>query len=1187
MAHSVIIPRRTFFYAIGNTCADLLTETLPPEESLDLLLLGCGDPRSILYTTYADGVADRREFDITFCDIEPAIIARNVLLFTLLADTGKASDGDIWNIFYHFQIPEASLTRLQRQSSRLVEFSESLQQWLEGPYGGFIRPRTQQTLSDLRRFWSKYAATASFTKAQHQDLRNRLNQGKSSLMGWQRGDVKDMAGRSAGPFYSRIVHLDTADVHFKHYWKHGVVGGCATDAAALAYANPTFMYTQRGQGFCLHYGSDPVFGYHLAGILGPFEGNPPKATTRDLGAYARREFSRWCAAFRERITADVKFVLRPHVGDALALCRALGGEQDVCVSAYDSRPIVLENDASHPAPTLFNVIDTSNLADHIGLLNVLTSAAPLLRKSPTSTLHTNSLHPSAYTKSGYALLERLGADLTTFSLLSGLAPLPLLTKFTIKTSPYDYYANILDSTDMRQQHQPIAWKYPASGDQAALVDGAFRWTPVSVDAGELRDVLHRLYLHMFAVENIAQQLSKGKAPHIEGISNPSVIIYVRASYAFLLRFIKDRVRTEWQTAMDGLFAAIQADRTLIFGNNNYQDLSTHAHLLGVDSHGFFAEPFEYDAAFQAKPELFTNWKSPPRTVHVVLRIPRSAVQRLWSIDVDILGTPMLQCEIIVARKSQAIFSSVQLDFGTLGVDGKGEEAVAWIERDEDGWEGSSPVILRVTVPARMLDIDPRATKVQVSLRSTPQTAVLMRELGPRLALFDAELMGQDVCVLKDPPRVRGAKLPSIVPAPSTSQAATHPQPTSEHASKDVPSVRFTNGKISHIAVKVNLVSDVGKAALQEGGAATGELSPCTVQLVIGSDRKIEETVAFPFPVIGRDAKLRVARKSGYVEVIAPVAKEDPANGDGGYDKTHRTPTIFTNRAPYAWAVTYVDLDKQPKLLLSFNQAMVDWIQTISSPMFSGRELLMQRSHDQTDTWVNLKNSMAHFLMFASGAVDGKKCPAFSLCRRGSEDGFNIIFVNAIRLDLPAQSVVLDVCIVPLTRANKKKISLILTKFEIRNILMDDEEIKAWKSLLPTAVERCRTWDHVPGCAYVKQGIPLTLDIDESPICDCGCGKNIPDSDVMRAHRQAKPYATRAAIGLLYAVPYLEDSGKQFHAAYARASTSAAANKCAACGKVKGTLMTCGRCKQTKYCSRECQTGDWKVHKKICRAQGVA
>ena len=57
MAHTVFIPRRTFFYAIGNTSADLLTETLPREENLDALIIGCGDPRSILYTAYADSAA--------------------------------------------------------------------------------------------------------------------------------------------------------------------------------------------------------------------------------------------------------------------------------------------------------------------------------------------------------------------------------------------------------------------------------------------------------------------------------------------------------------------------------------------------------------------------------------------------------------------------------------------------------------------------------------------------------------------------------------------------------------------------------------------------------------------------------------------------------------------------------------------------------------------------------------------------------------------------------------------------------------------------------------------------------------------------------------------------------------------------------------------------------------------------
>lgn len=48
------------------------------------------------------------------------------------------------------------------------------------------------------------------------------------------------------------------------------------------------------------------------------------------------------------------------VRDALALCARLAGEG---AAQYDS-------------------IDTSNLADHVGTLNVLALAAPLLRRGP-------------------------------------------------------------------------------------------------------------------------------------------------------------------------------------------------------------------------------------------------------------------------------------------------------------------------------------------------------------------------------------------------------------------------------------------------------------------------------------------------------------------------------------------------------------------------------------------------------------------------------------------------------------------------------------------------------------------------------------------------------------------------------------------------------------------------------------
>ena len=61
-----------YFYPIGNTPAVCLTQNLPPEQNADILLLGCGDVRNILFTVYAQQVP--RRLDDTCCDIEPAIL---------------------------------------------------------------------------------------------------------------------------------------------------------------------------------------------------------------------------------------------------------------------------------------------------------------------------------------------------------------------------------------------------------------------------------------------------------------------------------------------------------------------------------------------------------------------------------------------------------------------------------------------------------------------------------------------------------------------------------------------------------------------------------------------------------------------------------------------------------------------------------------------------------------------------------------------------------------------------------------------------------------------------------------------------------------------------------------------------------------------------------------------------------
>jgi hypothetical protein len=79
-------------FPVGNTPAVCLTQGLPPEKKGNILILGCGDLRHILFTTYCDGkmhpekrrdsvltsCPESRQMDITCCDSETTIIGQSL-----------------------------------------------------------------------------------------------------------------------------------------------------------------------------------------------------------------------------------------------------------------------------------------------------------------------------------------------------------------------------------------------------------------------------------------------------------------------------------------------------------------------------------------------------------------------------------------------------------------------------------------------------------------------------------------------------------------------------------------------------------------------------------------------------------------------------------------------------------------------------------------------------------------------------------------------------------------------------------------------------------------------------------------------------------------------------------------------------------------------------------------------------
>ena len=1091
----------------------------------------------------------------------------------------------MWNIYYHLYLDNESMKLLNDQATKLYEMATTMQSWANGKYGQQLRFCDEGTLSKVRNIWHTYRVGGFKGKEREQHVqrsRTAMQRAMSSREYHMGSSSFSLNGvRAAAP--AGICAIEDAPKLARYYWEHGSTEKDSLYLQKPENVNPTFV-TDRST---LHYCTDPLLGFHLATAYAPLTKESPLHSREKTGfklvEAARQQFRAWIASFRQYPCQ--RLTIRFSASDAIAFSYALQQRRLTVTSSpsgfyrdsYHSNPLVLDSEdylASGGAPTSFTVIDTSNLIDHIGALNLLVASSPLLENTYMSSLYTQSMVKSQETETAY-IDSLLCGHFPTISTLLGLMPVEYWTNISSTSIMDDLMLDSGFGSTGKQMHIRLTWKQPFSRQTShSPVSGRLHFDDVG-----LARMLHEVYLSMFRNEDVHKMLT-GMNEHT--VTNNSLLRYNRRSFALFLRFVRNRAICNWSKVMHRLLAFIENDSTLLMNLNYIQELYLCLHLYDLHSVGTFAPSFARTSTSLGAAGL-KGWKNIPPVLCVTIEVPRESLGVITRMKPTEMGSPILHCVVQSSPSSpsgtwQNIFSAIQLSFGTISTSGERFRDTFRVQIKEDRlrWNGSSPLLATFMAPSWMLLLEPETATIAFGIQSTPfSTSVFMKSLGLSLNLYTTKLGNKR--------NVFFTKLSPNMAEPTTLCALSDGNYNNSVAPNEAAQTLITatanpnTGRIESLVGRLEDLSEDMKKELQRGcKVKTVQISPFRFTETLGSK---PITLDFPAPVEALKHKTRIARKSFYIEVEAPLA--DATSWESFPSFVY--PTFLWSGTPLAWNSSYLNLDRLP-IIDTAKKSELQWLNTHAFGMFNTRERAQRDkptvAGSKTDVRLAFRESL--FTMFITfAALQGQQTRLFSLNHTTAGGVHVLIFISNLRIDLANHTVVLDAAVLPLTHEIVSRISsfiAVLTSLNICHIKVDSEELNLWKQALPALVERCRTWEHQAGCEYLPESsIPLSMEEGQSVVCSCGNGRFPPDfiPGVPQWSTVSK-YFVRAAVSPCFQTPFSE---QLFDLGTLRG--------CRACGKGKnsngGALLSCGKCHKAKYCSADCQRADWKSHKLHCQA----
>lgn len=739
----------------------------------------------------------------------------------------------IWNTFYHLYLDFASSTFLSSQCRKLAQLSSSIEAWNRSQYASFLRMCNIHTLSQLHQHWELYVAYADAPGSKEHHL-DQVKLAVNEMLKKYTNPVHLGSTRSAGYFW--LNAFKTMPQSFTHFWRTGTTFTDSQEIESAKFLNPTFIYSADGDDFVFDQEFDPMSTFHLATAFTDAEEEPiPLDAIFDC---AKTQFKAWCAAFRAYLLKSPDGLLvRFFSGDPLAFCMALHSRLDseslaACTFTrpWSTHPLTLDggdyDEIPTRAPLRFNVIETSSIMNSVGLVNLLIAVVPLISPSPSSAVFTETLAPSDADAIKWFASHFCG-DIPTISLIFDLLPTTYLSRMTTRSDRGGILVSRTLEETIGQYYERLVWKRPSAVD-SAVISTQYNRPLLSFNPNQLAQFLLNVYLEMFALDN------PKLAPPVSYVPR-----YTRESFVLFLRILRSVADVQWKLLMDRFYDVLDADMSLLMGSNYYQDLWCQLHRYQLYTVSIMERPL--------RPEgLYAGWKAVPPVVTVFLVVPRSSLKFLESVGDAQPEAPVLHCDV-KSSTIHNIYPSITTAFGSVRRTTKdGNPWIVWKE-DPLGFIGNSPLVLSFNAPAWTLN---QALSIALSLRATPHTVPWTQRFGIGLHLFQTKITNtSNVFITPDHPTLPQRR--KLFEKPASQQRME------VHLDRECR-------KISTLTTRINLVVAREKETLLRGSAvSSSQPSSCTMRVTFGGIRR---DALFPFPIAGGQSKLRIARKSSYLEV---------------------------------------------------------------------------------------------------------------------------------------------------------------------------------------------------------------------------------------------------------------------------------------------------------------------------------